>query len=230
MLASDPIKRAQIIIQDEMGVRWPLDELCRWLNDGQRDTVVQKPSTNSVTAALPLQEGSLQTLDPKYVALLQPVRNLEHGIMGRQVTVVQRALMDASAPDWHSARARNVVKHVMFDEIEPRTFYVYPPNDGTGLMETVVSVLPEVFAPVGEADDIASYDRPIALRDEYMTPLVDYILYRAYSKDAQVAGAANRAALHYQQYANALGIKGAVEANTSPNARARVGSSAVGVQ
>lgn len=230
MLASDPIKRAQDILQDVLAVRWPLPELCRWLNDGQRDIVVQKPSTNSVTAALQLKQGSMQELDGKYVALLRPVRNLEHGIMGRSVTVVQRDLMDAIDPDWHVSRQSKVAKHLMFDEADQRTFYVYPPNDGTGVMETVVSVLPALFTPDGDPEQIASYEKPIDLRDEYMSALVDYILYRAYSKDAQNAGAASRAALHYQQYGNQLGIKLSIEANTSPNIKAGVGYAAGGVQ
>lgn len=229
MLASELIERAQIIIQDVLGVRWPLTELCMWLNDGQRDIAVQKPSANSRVTALPIKEGTRQELDAKFVALLRPVRNLEAGIHSSTVTVVSRDLMDAQAPDWHTKRARKVVRHVMFDEADPRTFYVYPPNDGTGVMETLVSVLPVVFAPTGEADELESYAAPIELRDEYATPLVDYILFRAYSKDAQSAGAAQRAQLHYGLYANAVGIKAAVEANMSPNAKARVASAAGGV-
>ena len=191
---------------------------------------MQKPSTNSVTAALELQQGSKQQLDQKYVAMLRPVRNLEHGIMGRAVTVVQRDLMDAADPDWHASRESRVVKHVMFDEADQRTYYVYPPNDGQGMMETVVSTLPELFSPTGDPEVLESYGYPIALRDEYMSALVDYILYRAYSKDAQNAGAASRAALHYQQYGNQLGIKLSIEVNTSPNIKAGVGYAAGGVQ
>lgn len=229
MLASELIERAQIIIQDVLGVRWPLTELCMWLNDGQRDIAVQKPSANSRITELPIKEGTRQELDAKFVALLRPVRNLEAGIHSSVVTVVSRDLMDAQAPNWHAKRPRKAVRHIMFDEADPRTFYVYPPNDGTGLMETVVSVLPVVFQPTGYADELESYAAPIELRDEYTSPLVDYILYRAYSKDAQNAGAAQRAQLHYGLYANAVGIKAAVEANMSPNAKARIAAAAGGV-
>lgn len=229
MHASELIERAQIIIQDVLGVRWPLTELCMWLNDGQRDIAVQKPSANSRITELPIKAGTRQELDAQFVALLRPVRNLEAGFHSSAVTVVSRDLMDAQAPNWHTKRPRKVVRHVMFDEADPRTFYVYPPNDGTGIMETVVSALPVVFTPTGDADDLDSYAAPIELRDEYTSPLVDYILYRAYSKDAQNAGAAQRAQLHYGLYANAIGIKTAVEANMSPNAKARVAAAAGGV-
>ncbi len=229
MKASGLLKRVQIIIQDVLGVRWPLPELCLWLNDGQRDIVVQKPSANSRTTSLEIKEGSRQELGSEYAALLRPVRNLEAGIHSSVVTVVSRDLMDAQAPNWHAKRPRKVVRHLMFDEADPRTFYVYPPNDGTGIMEAVVSALPAVFSPSGEDDELDSYDGEVELREEYASPLVDYILYRAYSKDAQNAGAAQRAQLHYGQYANALGIKLNVEVNMSPNTKARLPYAAAGV-
>lgn len=230
MLASDVLTRAQDILQDVMAVRWPFPELCRWLNDGQRDAVVQKPSANSKTAALQIAAGPLQELGAQYVALLRPVRNLEAGIFGRAVTVVSKDLMDAQAPNWYAQRPAKVVKHLMFDEANPRTFYVYPPNDGNGLMETVVSVLPPVIAATGNEELPESYRVELALRDEYMSAMVDYVLYRAYSKDSQVAAAASRAQLHYQLYAGALGIKLNVETTMSPNIKAGVARAAGGVE
>lgn len=58
----------------------------------------------------------------------------------------------------------------------------------------------------------------ISLDDIYANALLDYIMYRGFSKDAAYAGAGNRAAMHYQAFAMALGIKVKVESKTQPAA------------
>ena len=47
----------------------------------------------------------------------------------------------------------------------------------------------------------------ISLPDIYANALCDYILYRAFTKDAEYAGNATRAAGHYSVFANALGVE-----------------------
>ncbi|MCK7581011.1 MAG: hypothetical protein MZV65_38935 [Chromatiales bacterium] len=57
---------------------------------------------------------------------------------------------------------------------------------------------------------------PIKLDDIYANAILDYVLYRAYSKDAEYAANAQRAALHYQAFTNALGVKTQVDTNNDP--------------
>jgi hypothetical protein len=47
--------------------------------------------------------------------------------------------------------------------------------------------------------------------------MVDYLCYRAFSKDAEYAGNTGRAATHYAAFANALGIGNKVGMVVSPN-------------
>ena len=47
----------------------------------------------------------------------------------------------------------------------------------------------------------------LSLPDIYGNVLQDYILYRAYMKDSEYAGNAQRAQAHYAAFANALGIE-----------------------
>jgi hypothetical protein len=111
------------------------------------------------------------------------------------------------------------VKHYVYDEEDTRSFYVYPGNDGTGLVEAVLSLDPVKIERLrgGVAEDLESYAVELTLPGIYINALVDYVCYKAYAKDALVAGAAQRAALHYQQFANAVGIKVNQEALKSPN-------------
>lgn len=225
MLARELMERVRTIIQDATSVRWPLPELCMWLNDGQKEIILQKPSASSRTVEIPLREGTLQAIPDEFIMLLRVVRN----VGGRPVTIVARDLLDAQSPDWHQARESAGARHAIMDEADPKAFYVYPPNDGTGRLEVIMSAVPAVITAQGDPDELESYSAPTSINTIYDNALVDYVLYRAYSKDAQNAGAANRAALHYQQFANSVGMKVTLDANMNPNAKARVAAAAGGV-
>lgn len=234
--AQDILEAASGLLLDEGFVHWTLPELCTWLNFGLDAITLQKPSASAVTTAVPLVRGTLQMLPSGFASILRPVRNISGPDSDRmprkRLTIVDEASMSAMNPSWDdeiSARYQQQVKHVIFDEASPKTFYVYPGNDGTGLVEMVLSAIPAKIKPAGIEDDLSSYDAPLPLDETYHDALLDYIMYRAYSKDAQFAGTAQRAALHYQQFANSLGIKVSVEANTSPNAKYRVAPAASGV-
>ena len=47
----------------------------------------------------------------------------------------------------------------------------------------------------------------VSVPDIYGNALQDYILYRAYTKDSEYAGNAQRAVAHYTAFANSLGIE-----------------------
>ena len=57
----------------------------------------------------------------------------------------------------------------------------------------------------------------ISLPDIYGNVLQDYILYRAYTKDSEYAGNAQRAQAHYAAFANALGIEIKATVAVAPN-------------
>lgn len=235
-LASDILKRARTIIQDETNARWSLLELCDWLNDGLLVTATHKPSAFSRTAQLSMSRGVLQVLPSMYSRLLSVTRNVRTGASGRDprrsITIVAQALLDAHNPAWHdeySVRYQSQVKHVIVDEANPRQFHVYPGNDGTGVIEAVVSAIPMAVAYTGAPDKLESYRVSYGLDETYGPALLMYVLYAAYMKDAQHVGNANRAVACFQQYTNLLGIELAATAATSPNAKAGIGQSAAGV-
>lgn len=239
--ARDVFEKAGILLNDtgELSTRrWPLAELCGWLNDGLKAIVIQKPSASAVNVSLPLVRGTLQTIPGGYVSILRPVRNVRAERSDRQprktISVVSEEQLSNLNPAWHdeySVRYGQQVKHFVFDEANPRAFYVYPGNDGTGAIEAVLCAEPKLIQPKDGVNptDLAAYEVEIPFEDIYSGILLDYVLYRARSKDAQESGNATRAALHYQQFANALGIKINVEANTSPNAKSGVPHGAAGV-
>ena len=229
--AQEIFSRAAILLNDTGEVRrWPLAELCDWLNEGVRAICLAKPSASSITMVFELAVGTLQPLpstSPKPLTLLSINRNItdatEPRKAGRMVKHTDRGLLDAADPDWHDrtrTQFRKEVRNYCFDELVPLEYYVYPGNDGTGLVEAEVGTLPEpvVIATGADPPDIASYDIDVGLPEPYSVPLLDYVLYRCQMKD-DIDGAAARSVVHYQQFATAIGLKLQVEKAHSPNAR-----------
>jgi hypothetical protein len=59
--------------------------------------------------------------------------------------------------------------------------------------------------------------RSTSLNDIYTNALLEYVLYKAYSKDAEYSQAGGRAALHYQAFVTELGLKSAVDTRVQPS-------------
>lgn len=221
----DIMVQAGILLNDTAHVRWTLAELCLWINDAVKATILAKPSASSGTAVLSLSEGTLQTLDAPYLSLIDVTRNITSEgpprVSGRVITMAKRSDLDAQNPGWHSnaeVRFAKEVRHVMFDELNPREFFVFPGNNGQGKIEAVVATQPTALAASGDPELEASYAGSIGLPEPYSVPIVDYVCYRAQSKD-DIGGDAGRASVSFQAWAAAVGLKVQVEASHSPNAR-----------
>lgn len=204
------VTRARKILQDTTsgGTRWLDAELLDWINDGQREIVLLKPNAYSTVENLTLVEGTRQALPASGLMLLSVIRNVSNG---RVVRRVDRNILDSENPNWHAASASATVEHYTFDEDAPANFWVYPPqpSSGFGSVELIYSKSPE---------DLASLASVITLNDIYANVILDYVLYRAYSKDTDYAGNAQRAANHYQAFNNALGVRSQIDTISSPNA------------
>lgn len=220
--------RAGRLLGDEDFVRWTLPELCDWINEGVRATILAKPSAKTETRALVLVEGTKQAVptapEPTPLALVGINCNLitdAPRLPGRAIRSTTRAQLDAQEPYWHNpchVPYQREARQFVFDELNPLEYYVYPGNTGDGLVEAVVSVLPARLTASGAADTLDAYAGEISLPEPYSVPILDYVLYRAQSKD-DTAGQAGRAAAHYAQFASAVGLKIQTEGAHSPNRR-----------
>lgn len=121
---------------------------------------------------------------------------------------VDRDILDSENPDWHTASQTSVVEHYVFDEDAPTTFWVYPPNSGGTQVETILSKAPE---------DLPSLGSDLVLNDVYANVVLDFVLYRAYSKDTDYAGNLQRANTHYTAFNASLGVRVQAEGSSSPN-------------
>lgn len=201
------IAQAQATLQDASGVRWLLPELLGYLNAGTREIALQKPNATAETTTMSLVSGTKQTLPAGYHRLLAVQRNVDNG---RAITPVVREVLDLQIPGWHNTTVlpfSPTVSHIMDDPFDTATFYVCPGNDGNGEIEVILSRLPAPIPVPASQLDISAYTAEVQIADIYENALVDYVCYRAFSKDINVPGIAQRAQAHYQLFQQALGIK-----------------------
>lgn len=205
----DILDRASIILQDNTNVRFPNDELLKFFNDAQKEVVLHRPDANMNNQSITLVAGSKQSLPSTGLRLIDVVRN----VSGKAVTQVDRQILDETLPNWHETVAgSDGIEHFIYDPADPKNFYVYPKGTDSISLEIVYSSAPS-DQPVGNFDTDTS---TITLDDIYANCLLDYILYRAYQKDSEYAGNAQRSMMHYQGFSNALGIKTQADSATTP--------------
>lgn len=224
--AKDVLHRARITLNDASSVRWTLPELLNYLNDGLREISLQKPSATAVTAVIDLAAGCKQVIPATYHSLIQVVRNdvrsggVASSSGGPAITPIAREAIDTMIPGWHATATlpfTEKVTHVLDEIMDQRTFYVVPGNDGTGAVLAIVSAYPTPVASPTNPLDINEYSATVDLKDIYQNALVDYMLYRAFSKDTDIATSGQRASAHYGLFQGALGIKKQNEAAENVN-------------
>lgn len=201
--AQSIIRRVVETLQDNTSIRWPIAELVRYLNDGQREIILYRPDAMVTNASMTLATGSRQNLPSNGTKLIEVIRNTAG--TKRAVRLTNREILDAQTPGWHGLAGAADILHFMFDPRDPKVFYVYPPASSAASLEIIYSALP---TDVGEPADGALYTAVagnIDVPDIYGNAIQDYILYRAYTKDSDYAGNAQRATAHYATFANTLG-------------------------
>jgi hypothetical protein len=229
--AANLLLRIRDTLQDTTGVRWLDAELLRYMNDAQREIVNLRPDAAADHGNVQLVTGTEQTIPDVGLRLIKVVRNMSatgSSATGKRVIrIVDREILDSQEPNWHDptvsgdAAHTTVVKHYVFDEDDPRKYYVYPGVAGNAYVEIVFSRSPTDFANTGSA---VSY-----LDDTYANAIIDYVLYRAYMKDAEFAGNQQRSGMHYQLFTSSLGAGGQSQTMLSPNMDAPRSAAPVGI-
>jgi len=210
------IHRAATTLQDIDSVRWPIDELARYFNDAQREVVLYRPDAAITTITHTCVAGTRQTLPASAAKLLDVTRNLAATSAKGAVRLVSREILDAQLPGWHAATPVVDVKHYMYDARDTQVFYVYPPATVLAQLELMYAAFPADIAEPTPGLTYTSVTGNLGLPDIYGNVVVDYILYRAYTKDSEYAGNAQRAAAYYSSFANALGIEITATVNNMP--------------
>lgn len=213
----DLVSRVRKILTDEGAIRWTDAELILWLNDAQKEIVLYKPDAGAVNATVTLVTGTKQALPTGANRLLGVVRNMSAasgGTGGRVIRAVSREILDSQEPNWHdptvagSAAHGTEQKHYCYDEQDPLVYYVFPGVAGASYIDIIYSAVPATAGAGGS----------IGVTDIYGNAIVDYILYRAFQKEAEYSATNQRADKQYGLFLSAVTGKSQLDALTSPNA------------
>ena len=212
------IRNAKLVLQEvtAAGTRWTNEELIGWLNESYQAIVQIKPDASSINAPVSLMQGTRQEIPQDGLRLIDVVRNTATASDKLGILVTTRRALDTTRRGWHADEQSVNIEQYVFDDQDPTRFYVYPPAAAGAEIELIYSSTP---TPHNQDQGLeALRNEPLRLNDSYAPVITDYILYRAYSKDAEHAANLNRAQMHMQSYMSALGQKVEVDRYHSPNA------------
>jgi hypothetical protein len=208
------IDKASLLLADVSQSFWLVSELLGWLNDGQRDIATTIPQANVKNSALQLIAGVKQSLPSDGILLIDIPHNLGSTgtTVGSVINHVPKEIMLKRIPGWTTTLPNGVVKHYVYAATDPLVFYVYPPQPSSPkYVECVYSAVPTLIAN-------ANAGTKITIPDYFQTELLDYVLYRAFSKDFDNSAQMARGQEHYQLFINALTAKNKADNSITPKA------------
>lgn len=209
------LKRVNTLLVDPTFTRWPKQELLDYYNDATKAIVLVRPDAYTKNVEFSCVAGTKQVLPSDALRLIEVLRNAN----GKVVRFAPRKALDDSYPEWHSGKTAVTVDNYTYEERDPKTFYLHPGPAAAVKVDVIYSVAPQskVLADVDNAQSPALAD----LDDIYINPIIDFMLYRCFSKDAEYSANSNRAAGHYNAFMQQLGEK--TQADAGMEARQHAG-------
>jgi hypothetical protein len=209
ILVSDAIGRAQSLLEDKTAKTWPASELLNWFNDGQSMIVQLRPDAYTATRVVPLIAGTRQAIPTNDLVLIDVPRNMgtDGETPGMACVYIDRKQLDNSNPSWHAVTADDVIQHWMYDKRVPKTWWCYPPqpDSSQGYAELDVSAVPPLMTLQGIAG--AAQDSTLSLDDVWLNQLLQFTVYRAYSKDAEYTQAGGKADMAWREFLQVMGLR-----------------------
>lgn len=197
--AGSVLDKAAIQLFDVPNVRWTRAELLNWLSMGQRVLILAVPEASAATGVVTLVPGSKQSIPTDGWMLFSANRNLgpSGNAPGLTLEPITRDILTRNNPSWSSASsAASGQTAYFYTPLDKMTWWCYPPADSSGnKIEVTYSVAPTT---------IASEAATLLVNDVYEPVLLDYVLYRACSKDAEYAPGMQLAGMYMQSFTAVL--------------------------
>lgn len=194
LLVDDLLERASRLLNDEARTRWSSTELIEWINDGQYAVCALHPPAYSGEVTVTLVAGTRQALPAGSTRLLGEVYNDSDG---SAVTPCDRSALDDAFPGWRSSTyASATAEHYIYAPgSDPLEFLLYPAQP-TGTSATLSAV-------TAQNPPAATAASELPLEEKYRPALVNYLCFRALSKDAE-EGSGAMAQAYYQAFESAV--------------------------
>jgi hypothetical protein len=209
MKGRDIVDRVRLVLDDASATGWTNVEFASWINDACLFVALLRPDACVVNANMTLATGTRQSIAALAAPGLRLLDVVYNVTTGRAMRMVDRRRLDATLPTWHAATPGDPTDYT-FDNRDPATFYVYPPAASAKQLNVVYSRVP---VKITEAD-LDSVDLTPA--DVYLDAIVNYVLFRAKSKEVEHAADQATAAGYRALAAELLGFKGSIDKLFSP--------------
>jgi hypothetical protein len=211
------IDEVREIIHDTTATfRWADAELIDYCNAGIRQTITLLPEANATESVETITNNIARQVIPSGgIKFIKAARNYANdgttpeGVIRR----VEKDSLDTYDPDWEfdtaiKADGSNFFEHFMHDPREPKVYFLYPPQAAANKKVAIVySSVPTAHTAVGDT---------FALDDEYLNGVIQYMIYRALTKESrQTIPTAYRQEL-WNNYLGALGLKVQADERVDP--------------
>lgn len=195
---------------------WTSDEKLGYLNEALRATALVKADFYVVETSVALVAGVKQSVPDDGVSLIDIPRNTFNASAqpGRIITQVDKSLLDESNRFWPAGTAQMTIEHYTEDPRNPRKFIVFPPSDGTSVVDMVYGAIPpQVMYPAEEMD----------VNDIYQVPLTDFVLSKCYAKNSKRQDLTKSAA-YMQSWAKSVGARSSAQIAVAPRVASEPGT------
>lgn len=204
MKVSEIIQALSFILNDHSEVTYPRPDLISAINNGCRMVALMRPDSSSKIASVTLVSGAKQSLPDEALRLFDSCYCNK-----KPIEMINRKDLDRLVPNWMESEDSDQITEVMYDERIPHTFYTYPPATAGTDIELSYSIMPERVVEIND-------DFPLI--DKYVPPVMEWVLYLMFSRDAASSQNQQRAADHRQQFYNILQVKTQMDYSYAPGA------------
>ncbi|MEQ9721287.1 DUF6682 family protein [Yersinia alsatica] len=194
---AEVIGRVNTQLKDTAWLRWPLAELNDYYNDALRAVILARPDAGATTEIISTKSGTQQQLPDGAVRLIEIIR-VENG---RALRSIPREVLDNQYPDWHQISGS--VECYCYNELTPKVYYLFPGPIAPLNIEMVTARIPQAVT----INTLSSAVTPVPMDELYVNPLVDWMLFRAFSKDGEAGANLTLATQHYHAFNEQLGVK-----------------------
>lgn len=178
---------------DVRNVRWSRGELMDFLNDAIAAIVLRRPDLSRATSKVPAATNTVALpVDAYQILAVNHINNI-----AAQYVDINK--LNQLYPDWRTTSGVPVCW--TRNELDETTLFLYPSPESRVDVEVVYSRTLKVSQ---ESDSFP-------LSPMYEGVVGDFVMYRAYNKDSQNPAEGQKAQLHFQAFAMALGDKTAAD-------------------
>jgi hypothetical protein len=188
-------------VQDVTGTVYSPAYLLPYINLAIVEMIKVNPTIYPVMKVFSLVAGSLQTIDPVEICILDIVCNMIGGVLtGNAITILQRKNLDQLIPSWQTFAANKTIKYVVKDDLDPYAFYVFPPQpiDTDQGIKMIFSELPA---------QLTAEDDTFPLEESLKLPCISYILYLILREETTIPNALNKATMCLGQFYRQMGVQ-----------------------